>query len=513
MTANTRYLGLDITPWGLVFALIDQHGRQAGSLHRSFGEMAGPGEHEPADWWRAVRTGIKELLRRSDAKAAWIRGMALTGTEGGCVLLDGNGKVLFPALIGSSIKLHAYLDRIRSQLGLRNLANLTGCGNRLSSAALAPKLLAVREVAPRVWHDLHAVFLPRDYLRFRLSGDRLTDASAACGTLLFSPRAETWSKQVLERLEMDPAWFPAVAESQRISGRVSEQAARDTGLAAGTPLITGASQAACAALAIGAVAPGDAVLELGDGGRLLCIQDEARRDTGGVFHLGCHALPKTWTLELPGAASGLCLDWLQERILDLDAAHARRGRREPLDHLSELAAEIEPGADGLCMLPPHDEADRCHLLGLAPSHGKGHLVRATLEGSALEVALALRHASSQEFTLRRLCTWGPGARAALWNQILADATGHEVAAVAEPDLCARGAAVMAHAASVKGGELATSSTTLALPPQRFAPRGPANSVYSQRMQGLAALRQSLASPTGNDGMDTSWPGLSSSTPS
>jgi sugar (pentulose or hexulose) kinase len=200
-------------------------------------------------------------------------------------------------------------------------------------------------------------------------------------------------------------------------------------------------------------------------------------------------------------------------VLDLDAAQARRSRREPLDHLCELAAAIEPGADGLSLLPAQDESERNHLLGLSGEHGKGHLVRAALEGAALEVALGLRHAAGQEFACRRLFTWGPGAAAPLWNQIVADATGHEVAAVNAPDLCARGAAVMAYAASVANIELAQASVRLALPAQRYAPRGPSRAAYAERLEQLPGLRAALAHCPPGDGMETSWVGASSSTES
>jgi xylulokinase len=254
-------------------ALVSGDGSMIEPLRRAYG-----GDDllaDPQDWWRAARTGIKEVLRRSKVRAEQIRCIGLTGDEA-CVALDKAGKVLCPTVLGPDPRAEATAKQLQSRVGTRNLLNLAGA--MATSTALAPKLLWLRENEKRTWHDLHFALSAKDFLRFRLTDTAATDACEAGSTLLYNPRTRSWSRQLMSLLEINPDWLPPVGAAAALSGRVTEAAARESGLAAGTPVVTGAAHAAALAIAAGATGPGRGVVELGGTGALFIPVAEVPRE-------------------------------------------------------------------------------------------------------------------------------------------------------------------------------------------------------------------------------------------
>lgn len=438
MPVPAYLLGIDVGRTGLGLAVLDGTGAVAASARRAYGNA--PGEPtDPQDWWRAARTGIKELLRKANLSAERIRAVGLSGDAFGYAACDRDGKALCATVLGPDPRADAAAQEFARAIGPRNLANISG--GIATGATMAAKLIWLRANEKRVWHDLALILPAKDFIRFRLTGVPATDAGDAAATLIFNPKARAWSKQLAQALAIDVGWLPPIVAGTAMTGRITDAAARECGLSAGTPVVGGAGHAAAVALAAGVVAPGTALVELGSAGAVLVSCDEAPRDPSGRLRSSCHAVAGRAAMETHGVAGSDGLDWLLDTVLAAESAQARRAGRDPYEVLAELAAEVAPGAEG-CV---HLSAGRGPggFLGLKPGIGRGHLVRAAFEGGAMAAREALAAATAAGAAIERIITAGPGASGNLWPQILADVLDRavEVAPVAES--AAAGAAILA----------------------------------------------------------------------
>ena len=260
MPPPAYFLGIDVARNGLGLVILSADGKQAATLRRAYSATT-EDSHDPQDWWRAARTGIKEILRRASLRPEQIRCIGVTGDSDGMVALSKDGKVLCSSTIGPDTRAEPQVELLNRTVGARNLLNLAS--GAAHSGATAVKLLWLRENEKRVWHDLGAVLSPKDFLRYRLCETLVTDASDASATLLFNPKTRAWSKQLMTLLDINPNWLPAISSGQLISGRVTSVAAREAGLQSGTPVITGGGHASATAIAAGVLGPGTAMVELG----------------------------------------------------------------------------------------------------------------------------------------------------------------------------------------------------------------------------------------------------------
>jgi xylulokinase len=441
MAPPAFFMGIDVARTGLGLVVLSGDGKHVAHLRRAYGTHGDL--HDPQDWWRAARTGIKEILRRAELRPDQIRCIGLTGDSDGIIAIGNDGRALTPCAFGPDPRADGYVDKLNRAVGARNLLNLAG--STASTASTATKLLWLRDNEKRVWHDTHLLLPPKDFLRFRLCGTAVTDATDAAATLLFNPKTRSWSKQLLAQLEINPAWLPSISGGQLIAGRVTDTAARESGLHAGTPVVTGGGHAAATAIAAGALNPGHILIELGGPSGLVAPTSESLRDPSQRLSGSCHCLAGTWTMTAPNIASSDAIDWLSDNVFNSEVMHARRTGNDPLAPLTDHAAEIAPGADGLVYLP----ADVCALsgfLGLKRHHGHGHLVRAALESGAIAARQALDAIKAMKLPVNEILVAGPGANNTLWCQILADTLDHPVHAAAAPETAATGAAILASSA-------------------------------------------------------------------
>jgi len=480
MADHPCFLGVELTGDRLVLALQDREAGLIGMVGRGF--SAGDGRlHDPQDWWRALRTGIKDLLRRHKIKKSDLRGVGITGPDHGAACLDDQGRVLCQTPIAPNEEVDDWLGKVDKAVGRRNLANLTGAG--ATPGCLAAQLLWLRANHKRVWHDLAQVLQPRDFLRFRLTDTTSTDPSTAAATRLFSLRNRAWSAQVLERLDLPGTWFPQVAHGPVLAGRITPQAARDTGLAAGTPVAVGASRDACLAIAAGATDPGHGVVELGDRGSLILFTDKTPRPKRHDLQAGCFCAPGVWTLTLPGATSCDSFDWFTRQLSAGEIQQWRRSGRSPLEVYAEYAAETPPGAAGVHYIPQVDghHAHAGAYIGLRHRHGRGHLLRSMFEGGALYVREVLASGDGASFKGDRLKVIGGGTDVHLWCQILADAANVRVRMVDRPHPAAQGAALLAAVAVGAWKDLREACRQTAKARTDFRPRKAATGVYEKAL--------------------------------
>jgi xylulokinase len=437
------FLGIDVSRTGLGLVVLAGDGRQVALLHRAYG---GNNDQlsDPQDWWRATRTGIKEILRRAELRADQIRCIGVTGDSDGIVALSKDGKALCLSSLGADPRAEPHVDQLNKIVGARNLLNLAS--GPAHSGAAAVKLLWLRENEKRVWHDLGIILSPKDFLRYRLCETVITDASDAAATLLFNPKTRAWSKQLLTLLEINPAWLPTISNGQLISGRITATASREAGLQAGTPVITGGGHAASSAISAAVLEVGSAMVELGGNGGIFIPTKDAMRDPSGRLVTTCHTIPGLWALTQSDLASAEPLDWLQQHVFSSEVMQAKRSQRDALEPLAELAAETPPGSDGLIHLSSKQSPRMNGFVGLNRRHGRGHLVRAVLESGALSVRSAIEALVDLKRDPEAILVVGAGAGNTLWCQILADALDRQIHAIPGAECAATGAAILAGSA-------------------------------------------------------------------
>jgi xylulokinase len=361
------------------------------------------------------------------------------------VLLDGEQRVLRPAILWNDQRTARECDEIRTRMGGREaLVRVTG--NDALTGFTAPKILWVRNNEPSVYDKSRLVLLPKDYVRLRLTGVAAMDKADGSGTLLFDLAARDWSKEVLAKLDIPAVWLPPTFEGPEVTGRITEEAAAETGLAAGTPVTAGGGDQAAGAVGAGAVVPGVVALTLGTSGVVFASTDKPLVEPQGRLHAFCHALPATWHFMGVTLSAAGSLQWYHDTLAPNDS----------FDGLMAEAAEAPAGSEGLLFLPylsgertPHpDPLARGSFVGLTLRHKRAHLTRAVLEG----VAFSMRDcfgllAKAGLGAVGEVRVAGGGAKSPLWRKICASVLGVDLVTVNSTEGGAFGAALIAGVAA------------------------------------------------------------------
>ena len=423
--------------------LLSEDGALLASASADHAPFASPqttwAEQEPEDWWRACQEAIRAVLAQSSVAADAIACVGLSGQMHGAVLLGADERVLRPSIIWCDQRTEAECRWLDDTIGPQRLIEFTA--NPALTNFTLTKLLWVRAHEPDVWRRLRHVLLPKDYIRFRLSGEHATDVADASGTLMLDVARRCWSQPMLDAAEIDRRLLPAVFESPAICARVSSDAAALTGLPAGTPIVAGAGDQAAGAVGMGITRPGAVSATIGTSGVVFAATDRPATDPKGRIHTFCHAMPGRWHVMGVTQAAGLSLRWFRDQL----AAGVS------YDQLTDEAARVPPGAGGVLWAPylmgertPHcDPNARAALVGLAASHNRGHVVRAILEGVAFSLRDTFSIFSELDVPVGHVRLGGGGSGSALWRQIQADVYGHTVDTAGAEEGAAYGAAILA----------------------------------------------------------------------
>ena len=379
------------------------------------------------------------MLSESGIAADAIACVGLSGQMHGAVLLGGSGEVLRPSIIWCDQRTEAECRWLDDTVGRQRLLDLTA--NPALTNFTLTKLLWVRAHEPDEWSRVRHVLLPKDYVRFLMSGEYATDVADASGTLMLDVARRCWSREMLDAAEIDLRVLPAVFESPAICARVSRDAAALTGVPAGTPIVAGAGDQAAGAIGMGITRSGAVSATIGTSGVVFAATDCPATDPKGRLHTFCHAIPGRWHVMGVTQAAGLSLRWFRDQF----AAGVS------YDQLTAEAAGVPPGADGVLWAPhlmgertPHcDPNARAALIGLAASHGRGHIVRAIMEGVAFSLREAVSVFSELGVPVESIRLGGGGSRSPLWRQIQADVFGHAVDTSSADQGAAYGAAILA----------------------------------------------------------------------
>lgn len=443
-------LGIDIGTSATKTVLFDHSGKPAASASAEYPlyqPKNGWAEQEPADWWDAVAQTVKKITAVADARE--IDGIGLSGQMHGLVLLDKEDKILRRCLIWCDQRTGAQAQALTSLLGEKQLIEITA--NPALTGFTAAKILWVKENEPEIWAKVAKIMLPKDYIRYLLTGEFATEVSDAGGMQLLDVPKREWSETMLKALGIDEKKLPKVFESIEISGTVCKKAAALTGLAEGTPVAGGGGDQAAGAIGSGIVKSGAASCAIGSSGVVFAVADKPLIDPKGRIHTLCHAIPETWHVMGVAQASGLSLKWLRDNFFADVRSTADLMRVDPYYLMDQMAEKVPAGADGLVYLPylmgertPHRDPDcRGVFFGLSAAHGRAEMIRAVLEGVAFSLCDALSIIRELGVKVDFVRVAGGGAKSALWKQIIADCFGCELRTLATDEGPALGAALLA----------------------------------------------------------------------
>ena len=309
-------LGLDVGTSGSRALLIDETGSVIASATEEHEDFTSPqpgwAEQSPDDWWRATQVAVRAALTNASCPSSDIRGIGLSGQMHGSVLLGADDSIVRPALIWCDQRTETECQWLNEQVGRERLIELTS--NPALTGFTLPKLLWVRTHEPKLWNKVRSVLLPKDYVRFKLTGERATDMADASGTLLLDVARRQWSAEMLNITNLDLKMLPSVHEGPEITGQVTPRLADKLGLTAGTPVVAGGGDQSAGAVGMGVVKPGAVSATIGTSGVVFAATDQPALDPEGRVHTFCHAVPNRWHTMGVTQAAGLSLSWFKSRF-------------------------------------------------------------------------------------------------------------------------------------------------------------------------------------------------------
>lgn len=422
-------LGIDLGTSGTKTVLFDDAGK-AIAAHTAeyplYQPKNGWAEQDPNDWWQAAVKTIQSVLQSSQIPAAAITGIGISGQMHGLVMLDENGQCLRNSIIWCDGRTADECREITEKVGAEKLIAITA--NPALTGFTAGKILWVRRHQPDIYQRCRHILLPKDYLRYKLTGVFATEVSDASGMNLLDVPNRCWSKEIMDILELDESMFAPVYESVDITGTVHAQAAELTGLTAGTPVVGGAGDNAAAAIGTGVVKAGRAFTTIGTSGVVFAHSDQVAIDPKGRVHSFCSAVPGKWTVMSCTLAAGLSLKWLRDTCCQQECAQAKSQELDPYILMNQLAQTSPIGANRLLFLPylmgersPILDPDaRGAFIGLSAIHSKGDLIRAVMEGVAFSQKQCIEILTEMGVPTDSMMMCGGGARSELWRQLLTD---------------------------------------------------------------------------------------------
>lgn len=435
------FIGVDSSTTATKALLMDEEGSILAIGRSAYGrETPHPlwSEQSPDLWWQATIAAIHEVLSMSGVSGTDISGIGLTGQMHGLVMLDGGGNVLRPAILWNDQRTQDECDEIRTRIGRTRLISITG--NDALTGFTAPKILWVKNNEPAVYERTEHILLPKDYVRYRLTGGYATDRAGGSGTILFNLADRDWSSEIVNKLGIPQSWLPRSYEGPEATGTVTPDAASATGVAAGTPVFAGGGDQAANAVGVGAVSPGIVALSIGTSGVVFAPTASPVTEPEGRLHSFCHSVPDTWHLMGVMLSATGSLQWFRDQLAP----------DRSLPELGDLASGVPAASNGLLFLPylsgertPHpDPLARGAFVGLTARHGLSHMARSVMEGVAfgLRDSVELIRSATDVGEIRAS---GGGASNRVWLQIIADVLDMPVRVVGTQEAAAHGAALLA----------------------------------------------------------------------
>ena len=445
-------LGIDLGTSGTKTVLFDSNGRRLASHtveYPLYQPKNGWAEQDPEDWWRAVQETVRTVLAKSGAKSEDIRSIGIAGQMHGLVMLDSQGQVLRKAILWCDGRTQAQCAEITQTVGREKLLAITA--NPALTGFTAGKILWVREHEPELYEKCRHILLPKDYIRYKLTGEFATEVSDASGMNLLDVPQRQWSGEILSLLGIDRSLLGEMYESCQVTGKVTKAAAEATGLAEGTVVVGGAGDNAAAAIGTGVVEEGKAFTTLGTSGVIFAHAGQVTIDPQGRVHTFCSAVPGAWTVMSCTLSAGLSLQWFRNQFCPAERETAAALGVDPYELMTAEAEKSPIGANRLIYLPylmgersPLLDSDaRGVFFGLSAIHTRGDLVRAVLEGVAYSQRQCLDVFREMGVDVSDMAICGGGGRSPLWRQMLSDLYNCPVKTIASEQGPALGVAILA----------------------------------------------------------------------
>jgi len=404
-------------------------------------------EQNPDDWWRATVKTIQQVVQTAKLKAADVKAIGLSGQMHGSVFLDKDFKVIRPAILWNDQRTAVECEEIERRAGGRK-ALIKLVANPALTGFTAPKILWLRNNEPKNFAKLKKVLLPKDDVRRRLTGELATDVSDASGMLLLDVAKRDWSKKLLDKLELDIDLLARCYESEEVTGKLTPAVANELGLSTDCVVVGGAGDCAANGVGTGVVSSGVLSTSIGTSGIMFVHSDKMEVDPQGRLHTFCHAVHGKWHMMGVSLSGGGSLQWFHDKLC---ADSIPKGKDDCFGLLSDEAARIPPGSEGLFFLPylsgertPHADPDaRACFIGLVLKHGRGHLVRSIMEGVAYAMRDSLTIIKEMNVPVKQIRASGGGSKNPLWRQIQADMFGQKVVTINAEQGPAFGVALLA----------------------------------------------------------------------
>jgi len=435
-------MGVDLGTSGVKAMIIDYEGNAETVSHVEYGidiPFEGYAEQRPEAWWKAAVSAIKSVLEKSGVQARDIKGVGLSGQMHGAVLINKNLDPVRPAIIWCDRRSKAQVDEINDKIGRERLGRLAL--NPVATGFQTASMLWIKEREPSSFSAAYKVILPKDYIRLKLTGTLGTDITDASGTLAFDTASLKWSDEIIGTLGLDMEKYPPCNAPQDPAGEVTREAASETGLMKGTPVVYGGGDQPMQAVGNGIISPGVVSSTIGTGGQIFTPVDKPLYDKELRTHTFCSALPGVWSIMGASLSAGLSLRWLRDNILSgLDFKGMDAG-----------AEKLSPGSGGLLFLPyligertPHmDPYAKGVFFGLTLETTRFHMARAVMEGAVYALRDSLGIFSSLGVQIKNVIASGGGAKSRLWVKMQADILGREVRTSKAAEQACMGAAITA----------------------------------------------------------------------
>lgn len=445
-------IGIDIGTSATKTILMDEEGKviaQASKEYPLYQPDNGWAEQDPEDWRNAVLSTVKKVVTASGISKDEVKGIGLSGQMHGLVMLDESGLPIRKSIIWCDQRSSAQAEKMLALLPMEKWMELTA--NPPIAAWTAAKFLWVREQEPELYKKCRHILLPKDYIRYVLTGIFATDVSDASGMQLLDVKNRCWSKEVLEKLDINPEFLGRVYESQEVTGTLLPEIAEELGLTEQVKVVGGAADNAAAAVGTGVVNHNEAFSTIGTSAIVYTHIDHYTRIPEGALHVCCCAVPGCWFTMGGPQAAGLSLEWFKDYYCQDYIEQAKKEQTDIYSFINKRAAEIPPGSERLIYMPylmgertPHmNPKCRGAFVGLNIIHTKSHMLRAIMEGITYSLADCNNILKNLGNRVTKMKACGGGSKSPVWRQIMADLYDCELYTLKQEEGPAYGAAILA----------------------------------------------------------------------
>ncbi len=494
-------LGIDIGTSGTKALVCNLRGKVLATStadHDLASPQPGWSEQDPRQWWTATCAATRAAVQKAKVKPGSIKGIGLSGQMHGSVFLAEDGpetaEPLRPAILWNDQRTFAECAELEKAAGSRRkLIEMTG--NPALTGFTAPKILWLRHHEPGHFEKTRHILLPKDYIRYRMTGEYATEVGDASGTSLLDVKKRQWNKDLIGRLKLDAAMLPRCYESHEISGRLTKWAAEKLGLKAGTPVAGGSGDQPAGAVGNGIVARGIVSATMGTSGVVFAHSDKPAYDPQGRVHTMCSAVAGKWCVFGCMLSAGGSFQWFRNQLGQAEVRAAQRKQCDPYERLIAEAAKAPRGSEGLIFLPyltgercPHaDPFARGGWVGLTARHDRPMMIRSLLEGVTFGMADAVKIIEGMKIPVASVRLSGGGARSAWWRQLQADIYHKPAVSINTAEGGALGVAILAGVGIGEWSDVPEACSAIIRETERLEPDPAAAKFYAKAHRRYSAL--------------------------